>query len=216
MGNLVDAQEVWTIMEFMQGGALKKMVTKVVLEELHISYIVKEVLEALVFIHKNFVAHRDIKSHNIMLTVQGDVKLVDFGLALDLRKVGAMHRVGSPLWMAPEVIRNEPQTCAFDIWSLGITILEMVNGEPPNADSKLRAMYCTSMGLTKPELKNPQAFSNNLLLFLQECLQVDPTMRPTAEDLLQHPWLENVCRRDVMKELITKVFLKAELTNMGF
>lgn len=150
-----------------------------------------------------------------MLTTQGDVKIVDFGLAMDLRK-GSSHKVaGSAFWMAPEVIRREPQSFSVDIWSLGITIVEMLNGEPPNSDNKLKAMYSTALGETKVELKNAESYSPDLHHFLSECLKPDPSLRPTCDMLLQHRWLEKPCSRDTMKDIISQVFLKKELDNMG-
>lgn len=126
-----------------------------------------------------------------MLTIQGDVKIVDFGLAMDLRKGSNQKVAGSAFWMAPEVVRREPQSFPVDIWSLGITIVEMLNGEPPNADNKLRAMYNTALGETKPELKNIDSYSSDLLHFLDECLKPDPSVRPTCEMLLQVCYLRD-------------------------
>lgn len=214
--NLTDLHEIWAVMEYMEGGTLHSLINKgKKLKESHIAYIVKDVLEGLKKIHSLFIAHRDIKSHNIMLTMMGDVKLVDFGFAVDLREEGGRKVVGTSFWMAPEIIRREPISVAVDVWSLGITVMEMVNGEPPNSENAVKAMFLAATGATKPQFRDPGICSSELVDFVDCCLQSNPTKRKTCEELLQHPFIQTACSRDSMKEIIGKVFIKESFGGMG-
>lgn len=112
--------------------------------EPQLAYIAKQLLEALVHIHSAHIVHRDIKSNNIIFTKHGDLKLIDFGLSLDLRgdPRTRFQVVGSPLWIAPEIIKRLPQTGGVDLWGLGLTMLELCNGEPQHSETPTKLGVC--------------------------------------------------------------------------
>ncbi|XP_048145638.1 serine/threonine-protein kinase PAK 3-like [Corvus hawaiiensis] len=129
---LVDG-ELWLAMEFMDGGTLYDVLGAVYLEEGQIGAVCRECLQGLHFLHSRRVIHRDVKSCNILVSMDGSVKLADFGLCAQLtpERDKCSSSVGTPSWMAPEVVRGEAYGPKVDIWSLGIVGLEMVEGEAP-------------------------------------------------------------------------------------
>ncbi|ELW48173.1 Serine/threonine-protein kinase PAK 6 [Tupaia chinensis] len=136
-------EELWVLMEFLQGGALTDIVSQVRLNEEQIATVCEAVLQALAYLHAQGVIHRDIKSDSILLTLDGRVKLSDFGFCAQISKDVPKRKslVGTPYWMAPEVISRSLYATEVDIWSLGIMVIEMVDGEPPYfSDSPVQAM----------------------------------------------------------------------------
>jgi len=132
-------------MEFMEGGTLTESCKKHNFEEDEIAYVSKHMLLALIFMHKNSITHRDLKSANVMMTIEGDIKLIDLGLCAILEGGYKVGMVGSPFWMAPEMIRREPYDNKIDIWSFAICLLELANRHPPNDSNIIRAMFTTAV-----------------------------------------------------------------------
>jgi len=191
--------KLFVVMEFMDGGCLTEILDlfeQMQLTEPQIAYICRCVLEALSYIHSFFRIHRDIKSDNLLLSTAGAVKLADFGYAAQLTETKQKRStiVGTPYWMAPEVIRGQEYDTKVDIWSLGIMLMEMLEGEPPYMEfPPLRALFLiTTKGI--PPLKEPQRFSSQLAAFLSSCLEMEPEKRASAADLLHHPFLATACK----------------------
>eukprot|EP01104_Vermistella_antarctica_P018914 TRINITY_DN7186_c0_g1_i1.p1 TRINITY_DN7186_c0_g1~~TRINITY_DN7186_c0_g1_i1.p1 ORF type:complete len:530 (+),score=61.92 TRINITY_DN7186_c0_g1_i1:282-1871(+) len=190
--------QLWVVLEFMHHGALTAVLEQfpaVQLTEPQMAYVCYESLKALSYIHSFHRLHRDIKSDNVLIGRDGKIKIADFGFATQLTQERSKRTtvIGTPYWMAPELIEGKDYDDKVDIWSLGIMVREMIEGEPPYLDlPSAKALFLIiTTGL--PPLKTPNAYSEEMRDFLRLTLIRDPNQRPRAIELLQHPWLICAC-----------------------
>jgi len=186
---------LWVAMEFMDGRDLTSVIDACQpFEEFAIATIIKEILDALAHLHAKNIIHRDIKSDNVMMSTDGRVKLTDFGFGAQLSPEQQARRtvVGTPYWMAPEVIKGEPYGVKADVWSLAIMALEMVDGQPPYMEAPpLRALFLiVSKG--RPDFKNPDRMSDAFKDFVNKCTIQSVEERPSSAELQKHPFFNQV------------------------
>ena len=200
----IEEDQLWLVLELCSNGSVTDLVKSLIkcgqkLDENVIAHILRQTVLALEHLHKNYVMHRDVKGHNILITENGAVKLVDFGVSAHLKSsVGRRNTsVGTPFWMAPEVIACEQQMeydydVRCDIWSLGITAIELADGEPPLSElHPMRALFKIPRN-PSPTVRNPKDWSPEYNDFIRKCLVKDFERRPTVDELLKHPFLTRV------------------------
>ena len=192
-GSYIKGHQIWIILEFCDGGSLYELI-KILprnLNEEEIASIIYMVLKGLIFLHDNKKIHRDIKSENILLTHEGIAKLADFGVSTQLMHSFSkkITKIGTPFYMSPEVIMQNKYDYKCDIWSLGITAIEMAEGEPPFA--KVKGYWVLKKIISHPPrgLKNKEKWSKEFNDFVEKCLMYDPKNRPTAKELIEHPFI---------------------------
>ncbi|MEN2499906.1 MAG: Serine/threonine-protein kinase PAK 3 [Marteilia pararefringens] len=183
---------LWVCIEILEGGDLTGIVTQAILNEKQISYITECSLKGLEYLHMNNIMHRDIKSDNILLGKNNEVKVTDFGFCAKTGGESSKRStvVGTPYWMAPEVIRNEKYTNTIDSWSIGITVIEMVDGEPPHMDlDPIMALRVIASCENKPTCSDVTSISKELQQFIDRCCETDGSLRSTCKDLLKDDFI---------------------------
>jgi len=197
---------LWNVMEYCEGGSIGDILkmTNRPLNEDQISLVCRDTLKALQYMHKMRKIHRDIKGRNILLTSDGRVKLADFGVSASLHTTFAKRNTfaGTLYWMAPEVILENEYDVKADIWSLGITAIEMAEINPPYATLPPMYFVFRIPREPPPRLSESRKWTHNFHDFISQCLRKDPMRRPTAKMLLQHPFVKNCKSKSILQELV--------------
>lgn len=211
--------KLWILIEFCAGGAVDAVMLELErpLTEPQIRVVCRQTLQALVYLHENKIIHRDLKAGNILLTLDGDVKLADFGVSAKNTKTLQRRDsfIGTPYWMAPEVVmcetsKDRPYDYKADIWSLGVTLIEMAQVEPPNHEMNPMRVLLKIAKADPPTLMQPSRWSPEFSDFLKRCLDKNIDNRWSAMQLLQHSFVSSVADSRPLRELIAEA--KAEVT----
>lgn len=206
--------------EYCDGGALDSIIVDLGkgLTEKQIAYVARQMMDGLLYLHRNRVIHRDLKAGNVLLTLQGDVKLADFGVSAKLKEDNQKRDtfIGTPYWMAPEVVacetfRDEPYDAKVDVWSLGVTMIEFAQMEPPFHEMTPMRVLLKIQKSDPPRLDHPARWSKDFNDFLKLCLVKDPNKRPNVEELLKHPFVRNAVDKKPVLDLLAE--FKAEIIN---
>ena len=207
-GNYLLQNELWIIMEYCGSGSVADLmsVCKECLTEEQIASIMCDTLKGLDYLHRNNKIHRDIKAGNILINDEGLAKLADFGVSGQLKDDDAKRNtvIGTPYWMAPEVILEIGYGCEVDIWSLGITCIEMADSRPPLCNiHPMRALFAIP-SKPPPTLTSPEEWSDEFNSFIAACLVKDAADRPPAITLLEHPFVNKTHSRTPLLEMMER------------
>ncbi|XP_060524154.1 serine/threonine-protein kinase 10 isoform X2 [Cylas formicarius] len=211
-------QYLWLLIEYCDGGALDSIMTELEkpLTEPQIAYVCQHMCKGLQFLHKSHIIHRDLKAGNVLLTMAGGVKIADFGVSARNKSTFQKHDtfIGTPYWMAPEVVlcetfRDNPYDFKVDIWSMGITLIEFAQMEPPNHEMSPMRVLLKIQKSDPPKLEQPSKWSREFNDFIAKALIKDPQKRPTCEDLLKHVFINCMLDSKPVKELLLEY--KAEV-----
>eukprot|EP01104_Vermistella_antarctica_P014629 TRINITY_DN4638_c0_g1_i1.p1 TRINITY_DN4638_c0_g1~~TRINITY_DN4638_c0_g1_i1.p1 ORF type:complete len:376 (+),score=80.10 TRINITY_DN4638_c0_g1_i1:575-1702(+) len=208
---------LWVVMEYCQGGSVHDFmrVCKRSLTEVEVGAVIACIVEGLTYLHKRNILHRDVKASNVLLS-RTEAKLADFGVSAQLSSTLQKREtlIGSPYWMAPEaIVRDEEGYDAkADIWSLGITTLEIAQGKPPHYGVHYSSVIFMIPKDPPPKPKDPSAWSDEFNDFVRVCLEKNPAERPTAEALMEHPFVvKGRANRKVIGEMVEESLPKLEL-----
>ncbi|XP_032995833.1 serine/threonine-protein kinase 10 [Lacerta agilis] len=218
LGAFYHDSKLWIMIEFCPGGAVDATMLELDrgLTEPQIQVICRQMLEALDYLHSKKIIHRDLKAGNVLLTLDGDIKLADFGVSA--KNMKTLQRrdsfIGTPYWMAPEVVmcetmKDTPYDYKADIWSLGITLIEMAQIEPPHHELNPMRVLLKIAKSDPPTLNYPSKWSPEFNDFLKTALDKNPETRPTAAQLLEHPFVSKVTTNRALRELVAEA--KAEV-----
>ncbi|KAK2587108.1 hypothetical protein KPH14_002873 [Odynerus spinipes] len=210
-GKKTEYDQMWFVMELCEGGSVMDLVRGLIasnkkMREEHIAYIIREAIKALIHLHENNVIHRDVRGSNILLTREGEIRLVDFGLSRMIKgELGKRHScIGSPNWMAPEVVTSKAggsdsgYGSRADVWAIGITAIELADGKPPFQDMHPTRALFQILRNPPPTLYRQSNWSQNFNDFISECLEKNPENRPFMAEIAEHPFLSELPDNDYL------------------
>ncbi|XP_073478164.1 uncharacterized protein [Aquarana catesbeiana] len=207
-------RQLWIMVEFCAGGALDAVMIELGhgLSENQIRVVCLQTLQGLQYLHSHKIIHRDLKAGNILLTQHGDIRLADFGVSAVNNQVLQRRSsfIGTPYWMAPEVVtcetcKDAPYDYKADVWSLGVTLIELAETQPPNHEMNPTRVLLKILKSQPPSLKYRHLWSPDFMNFLHKCLQRNPQDRSSATDLLEHPFVSSVTDNSPLRELVAEL-----------
>ncbi|XP_010791133.1 serine/threonine-protein kinase 10 [Notothenia coriiceps] len=210
--------KLWIMIEFCPGGAVDATMLELDrgLTEPQIKVVCRQMLEALTYLHSMKIIHRDLKAGNILLMLDGDIKMADFGVSAKNTKTLQRRDsfIGTPYWMAPEVVmcetmKDAPYDYKADVWSLGITLIELAQIEPPHHELNPMRVLLKIAKSEPPTLEQPHKWSQDFKDFLKKSLDKNPETRPTVTQLIEHPFVRKVTSNRPLRELVAEA--KAEV-----
>lgn len=214
--SFMEGSTLWIVMEYLAGGSLKELVDAVgPLPEDAVATVMRALAKGLRYVHASGKVHRDIKAANVLLAADGEVKLADFGVAGQMTATLKQRNtfVGSPFWMAPEVIQESAYNEKADIWSVGITAIELATGLPPYAtEHPYRALFLIPKS-DPPRLEGE--YSKSFKSFIEACLQRDPRQRASAEQLISHPFIVKKAKSSAVRECLKRKRTFQEVHNLS-
>ncbi|XP_015178394.1 PREDICTED: neither inactivation nor afterpotential protein C isoform X2 [Polistes dominula] len=210
-GKKTEYDQIWFVMELCEGGSVMDLVRGLIasnkkMREEHIAYILKEVIKALIHLHENNIIHRDVRGSNILLTKEGEIRLIDFGLSKMIKgELGKRNTcIGSPNWMAPEMVTSKTAGSdsgygsRADVWAVGITAIELADGRPPFQDMHPTRALFQIVRNPPPTLYRQSNWTQNFNDFISECLEKNPDNRPFMAEIIEHPFLSELPENDYL------------------
>ncbi|GAT95256.1 serine threonine protein kinase putative [Entamoeba histolytica] len=208
IGSYLDDGYLWVAMEYMDGGCLTDLLNQysygLTLNDSQIAFVMKEIIMGLAYLHGNNMMHRDIKSDNILINKNGDIKLADFGFAVKGKTAKGM--VGSPYWMPPEVILDKVYNNKIDIYSAGIVLFELLEGYPPHYELRGEELMKAIVNEGIPEPKNSKS-SKEFKRVMKQCTCFNPTLRPDCVELLTDKFITLSCHKNGFKGIVEMVMV---------